>query len=91
MDRQKTRIMDVLRAGGSLTDNEARDNLGIERLGARICELRQAGVPIGDKWEKGHNRYGDETRWKRYFLVTIGGTPVNELQDHNPGQAAELE
>ena len=89
MNNQRQRIMAVLKAGGSLTDNEARDNLGIERLGARICELRKMGHPIGDKWEKGHNRFGDDTKWKRYFLV-MGG-PDNAIQDHNPGQAAELE
>lgn len=89
MDRQKQRIMAVLKAGGSLTDNEARDNLGIERLGARICELRKMGHPIGDKWEHGHNRYGDDTKWKRYFLEK--GGPENALQDHNPGAAAKPE
>lgn len=86
MSKQRARIMEILKAGGSLTDNEARDLLGIERLGARICELRKAGVPIGDKWEEGRNRYGDDTRWKRYFLV-FGGE--YELPNHNSGQAAE--
>lgn len=77
---QNKRIMDILKIGGSLTDNEARDNLGIERLGARICELRKAGVPIDDRWEHGHNRYGDDTKWKRYFL---NREKLNEILNNN--------
>lgn len=78
MVNQRKRIMEYMSAGHSLTSDEAREKFGIARLASRVSELREAGIPIGDKWEVGQNRYGEDVRWKRYFLLQIGDG--NDLQ-----------
>lgn len=65
---QSERVLRHLEERGGLTQREASDAYGIERLGARILELRQAGYPIVTVTEAGKNRYGDTTHYARYFL-----------------------
>lgn len=65
---QTQRVMRYLKDFGSISSHEAFTELGIVRLASRICELRQDGHPIKDKWEHSVNRYGDKVQFKRYWL-----------------------
>jgi hypothetical protein len=68
---QRKRILEILRTGKGITAHEAsrlRDAVGnsdgIDRLSARIYDLREQGYMIRDEWEKSGRK-----RWVRYFLV----------------------
>lgn len=65
---QNKRLIDYLKSGRGITAKEAADMLGIQRLSGRIFELKRMGYEIVEAWEKSKNRYGDEVRYKRYFL-----------------------
>lgn len=56
--------------GLSITQDEAKDYYGIGRLSARIKDLRELGHPIVTVKETGKNRYGNTTRYARYFYDT---------------------
>lgn len=79
---QSERVLRHLEERGGLTQREASDAYGIERLGARIYELRQAGYPIVKWMEAGKNRYGDTTHYARYFLKKA---PLPGVEDPNSG------
>ena len=53
---------------GSITPMDAFMDLGCTKLATRVSELKREGYSIADKWERGRNRYGKATRWKRYRL-----------------------
>lgn len=65
---QRERVLEWLQRYGSLSDNEARDELGIRRAGARVYELRLLGYPIVTKTEIGKNRFGEKVRYGVYHL-----------------------
>lgn len=67
--KQKMRTLQWLLDFGSITSLEAFANLGITRVGARICELRKDGYPIISTQEKMHNRYGETVRYTRYRMT----------------------
>ncbi len=70
---QKQLIIEYIRKFGSITSKEAYDQLGITQLGARLDQLKKEGFQFETKWEHGKNRYGENTTYKRYFLVDILG------------------
>lgn len=53
---------------GSITPKEAFEEYGIMRLGARIYDLKMAGYPVKRIMVTDLNRYGQETRFARYYL-----------------------
>lgn len=65
---QCERIIDYINDFGSITSMEAMQDLGCMRLASRICDLKRRGYKIVSKTEKGKNRYGEPTNYKRYFL-----------------------
>lgn len=65
---QVDRIKKYIEDFGSITTLEAFTELGIVRLGARISEMRKAGINIQDKQECVKNRYGEKCYIKRYFI-----------------------
>lgn len=67
---QCERIMRHLEDYGSITPHDAMKEYGIMRLASRISELRKDGVPIEGVMERGKNRYGETTYWKRYSLAS---------------------
>ena len=67
-NKQKQRILNYLEQYGSITNLEAKDNIGVLGLSARICELRKEGYNIISTPEKGKNRYGETTHYVRYSL-----------------------
>ena len=67
-------ILDYLFDHGGITPKEAENELGIMRLASRIHELKKEGYPITDEWVTKKNRFGIETRFKKY---TLGSEPID--------------
>lgn len=63
----KNRVLNYILEFGSITQLEAYRDLGCSRLSEYIRQLR-LDYPIDDIWEKGQNRWGEKTNWKRYFI-----------------------
>ena len=68
MNNQEKRVMELLYTYPTVTAKMAMEKAGIYRLGARIWDLKKAGIPIRDSWVEEVNRYGEKTRIKQYFL-----------------------
>lgn len=66
---QCDRILEHFHNYGSITQREADDLYGITRLGARVYNLKKMGYTIDAKTEHGVNRYGEKTRFTRYYLI----------------------
>jgi hypothetical protein len=61
-------IIHALQNGGTISNTEAVENLGIARLASRVHDLKRMGFNIGSRWEEGLNRRGEKCRYRRYFL-----------------------
>lgn len=68
---QRDRIMRHLQDFGGITHAEAMQEYGIQRLAARVIELRRKGVPIVTELVDGKNRYGEPTRYAVYRLAEV--------------------
>lgn len=68
MSNQKNRVLNHLQDGKFLNQLVATKDLGILRLPARICELRQEGHFIKTIMRDVHNRFGEKTRVANYIL-----------------------
>ena len=66
---QCERILNHLKRFGSITPKDAETEYGCMRLGARIFDLKRRGFPIITGWEETVNRFGEKTRYARYYLV----------------------
>lgn len=62
-------ILNHLRKYKTITTLEAFELYGITRLPSRIFDLRESGFKIGLIWEHGTNRYGNQVKWGKYFLI----------------------
>lgn len=76
---QKDRIINYIRKFGSISTREAFNDLGIARLGARIFELKREGYSFIEKWEEAKNRYGEQTNFKRFYLVDMANKNMNHI------------
>ena len=65
---QCERILRHLQDYGSITQAEAVTEYGCYRLGARIWDLKDQGVPSTSETVTGKNRYGERTCFARYSL-----------------------
>lgn len=65
---QCQRIVDYMKRFGSITTLDAFVDLGVMRLGARICELRKAGYEILGVDTKVRNRFDEVCTIKKYYL-----------------------
>lgn len=69
---QKQRVLMYLENYGSITDEDARRVFGIKRLAAVVFdlkdELKETEFTVETKMERGVNRFGEPTRYARYFL-----------------------
>ena len=65
---QKQRILDYLKAGKVLTRLNSWVELGIIEAPARICELKQDGVPIDTNFVYVINRYGEKCRIAKWSI-----------------------
>ena len=64
----KTRVLEYLRANGSITPLEAFNGFGCYRMGARIWDLRHDGHSISTEMVEGRDRNGERERYARYRL-----------------------
>ena len=65
----ENKILDFMKVNKGITVKTCQEKIGTTELRKIISELRFKGYKIGDVWEKGFNRFGIPTRWKRYFLI----------------------
>lgn len=74
MTPKEERLLTYLRKSKKgITSLDAINKLGETRLSATIYLLRQRGFQILDTYETSQNRYGENTRFKRYVLSEIKG------------------
>ena len=66
---QCDRIVRHLQDYGSITAVEAMYEYGIQRLAARVADLREQGVTITSEMVTGKNRYGETTHYSVYRLA----------------------
>lgn len=69
---QRSDVLSWLKKGNTITSWEAFERFGATRLSAIIFDLRKDGYKIAGVWETTVDRYGDEKRFLRYFLVKKG-------------------
>ena len=67
-ETQHDRIINYLKAFGSITPMEAFMDLGITKLATRVSEMRRLGFEFEQKMEESTNRYGEIVRYMRYSL-----------------------
>ena len=65
---QCEKILDYMRANGSITPLDALREFGCMRLSGRIYDLKNSGYDIISTLEAHKNRYGDTVRYARYKL-----------------------
>lgn len=74
MTPKEERLLTYLRKSKKgITSLDAINKLGETRLSATIYLLRQRGFQILDTYETSQNRYGENTRFKRYVLSETKG------------------
>lgn len=66
---KKERVANALSNFGSIQPFYAFNHLGETRLAATINVLKKEGWKIDTKIEKGKNKFGDEIRYAKYYLV----------------------
>lgn len=79
MDKQTLRLQEYMKQHYGVTAKQAMDDLGIFRLGARIYDLKQMGVPVKSGWITVKNRFGEETRVKIYWLESYPYKHMKEV------------
>lgn len=67
---QQKRILAYCAEHDGITSLDAVRDLGIMRLASRINDMRSSGIKITDEWVTMPNRFGDETRFKQYYITT---------------------
>lgn len=66
----KTRlVLKHLLDGGSITSWAAIQKYGATRLSAIVFKLKKEGFDIQDEWVEEYDRFGNKTRFKKYWLV----------------------
>lgn len=67
---QEQRVLTYMKGHKGITQLNAIYDLGITRLSGRIFELRRKGYVIETEFKKGLNRFGEETRYGCYRLIS---------------------
>jgi len=67
---QNADVLEYMIRNDGITDHEARKNIHVARLAARISDLKKAGFEIEDTWITILNWRKKKTRVKVYRLVT---------------------
>ena len=68
MTSQCDRVLKYIKSYVGITQDQAREELGVARLSARIFDLKTLGVPIVGVWKEVTNRYGEICKIKEYRL-----------------------
>ena len=66
---QAERVLGYIEKFGSITQYEARNDLGVMRLAARISDLKKLGYPIVSETVGVRNRFEETCYVKRYSLA----------------------
>ena len=66
---QSERIREYIERHGSITPMNAFSELGITKLATRISEMRKCGYKFKKVFEEGTDRFGNPTRYMRYYLI----------------------
>lgn len=66
---QRDEVLKYLKKNKYITSYQAFEWFGATRLSAIIFDLRQQGHRIGGVWEIHTDRYGEQKRFIRYFLI----------------------
>lgn len=61
-------VLDWLKTHAGITSMEAFENFGATRLSAIIFNLRNSGYDIETVMVSGKDRFGNRTRYARYYL-----------------------
>lgn len=69
---QKERVLKYIKDFGSISSWDAYKDLGITQLGTRIFELKQKGYIFSKERIKTKNRYGDDSHYDKYKLISVG-------------------
>ena len=69
MQTQNKRLLAYLAEHKYITALEAINELGIYRLASRICDLRHIGYKIASEMITVKNRFDEDCRVKRYWIV----------------------
>jgi len=72
---QKQAILEYLKTGKQISQAEAYELCGCQRLGSIICILRKKGYRIYNVKFEAKNRFGNYTRFSKYAL----GNTRNEI------------
>jgi|TARA_R110002020_G_scaffold471097_1_gene697545 hypothetical protein len=65
---QKKRVHEYLKTGKTLTSADAYERLGIASFPKRICELREMGIKVKDRWKRVKTRFSGTVSVKEYYL-----------------------
>lgn len=70
---QCTLVLNHIKTHGHISNKEAIEQYGVMRLASRISDLKKRGYMIDSFFDTAINRYGQEVRFKRYYLVDEDG------------------
>lgn len=69
-EAQTRQILRFMEAGNIVTQRIASREFDCDRLGARIWDLKHAGVPVQDDWEYKLDENGKVVKkWKKYWIA----------------------
>lgn len=71
---QRTEVLRYMLSHNFITSEEAHDMFGVNRMGSVIADLRERGILIDTVMVDGTNRYGNPSRYGRYFFRGTEGT-----------------
>lgn len=70
IESQNWQILKHMVLGNKVTDATARELFGCSRIGARVYDLRQMGIPVVDGWEYKYDPDGKVAKkWKAYWIA----------------------
>ena len=64
---QRTEVLKYMKQYKYITAAKAHEKFGVERMGSVIFDLRKQGVLIDTVMVETSNRYGNPTRYGRYY------------------------
>lgn len=68
-EAQTQQILRFMEAGNEITQRIASREFDCDRLGARIWDLKQSGVPVEDAFEYKLDESGKVVKkWKKYWI-----------------------
>ena len=68
---QATEVLKYMKQHKYITDEKAHEKFGVNRLGSVIYDLRKRGVLIETVMVETTNRYGNPTRYGRFYYRGI--------------------